>query len=244
MHEVHTRALGARRGRWPVVWGALLGEQAMWLVCLSRQASARSVRVQAFEQAQADAVTASPPPWWAAHMQRMAQPRPWHRLRWPLFARGPLALAWPQARCRQGVLSWPGDGQDPALLAEVHLEAASALGLPPAEVGFDFQPQKSASDACTVAWAAAARAPLRAGHQHLRAAGWQVPHIEPEALAAQRAAECLLGEPVLPWAVPVRDWQFATRPQRHLPDAAWRALQDSPHWGALAACGAALAVLA
>ena len=249
MHEVHTRALGARRGRWPVVWGALLGEQAMWLVCLSRQASARSVRVQAFEQANAGPNPGHPhseAPWWLAHMRRTAQASawPWPRLRWPTNARGPLALAWPQAQCRQGVLVWPGEPDTPALRAEVHLEAASALGLPPAEVGFDFQPQISASNACTVAWAAAARAPLRAGQQHLRAAGWQVPHIEPEALAAQRAAECLLGEPVLPWAVPVRDWQFATRPQRHLPDAAWRALQDSPHWGALAACGAALAVLA
>ena len=134
------------------------------------------------------------------------------------------------------------DLDDPALLAEAHLEAASALGLPPAQVGFDFQVQASASNAGTVAWAATARAPLHACQQLLHAAGWQVPHIEPETLTARRAAECLLGEPVLPWALPVRDWQFARRPQRSLTEAAWHALQDSPHWGALAACGAALAV--
>ena len=246
----------------------------MWLVRLSRQASAHSVRVQAFEQANAGPSPAqlhSGSPWWAAHMRRIAQPSwPWSRLPWPARARGPLALAWPQADCRQGVLVWPGEPDTPALRAEVHLEAATALGLPPADVGFDFQVQSQVQaqaqvhaqvhaqmlepltsrpsvpepNAVSVTWVAAARTDLLAGQRRLRAVGWRVPHIEPEALAARRAAECLLGEPALPWAVPVRDWQFALRSQRSVPEPTWRALQDSPHWGPLAACGAALAVMA
>ena len=273
MHEVRTSALWAGRRPWPAVWGGLLGEQTLWLVRLSRQASVHSVRVQAVEQAHngpSPEPNDSEMPWWAEHLQRIAQPR--FRLPWPLFTRGPLALAWPQARCRQGVLSWPGASDAPALLAEVHLEAAAALGMPPAEVGFDFQVQAqtplhmpvqmpvqmplqmplqmppetqvSRPSALLVNWAAAPRTDLLAGQRRLRALGWRVPHIEPEALAVRRAAECLLGEPALPWAVPVRDWQFARRSQRSVPEPTWRALQDSPHWGPLAACGAALAVMA
>lgn len=246
MHKLRTAALWAGRGRLPAAWGGLLGEQAMSLVRLSRHAGAHTLRVQAFEHqpaVQAPGAHSAGQPWWWPQLQRIARPRPGPRLgvRWPGSSPGPLALAWPQAHCRHGELSWPGAVDAPALLAEVHLEAASALGLPPAEVGFDFQPD---ADSGTVHWAAAARADVLAGQRQLRAAGWRVPHIEPEALAVRRAAECLLGEPTLPWALPVRDWQFAQRTQRSVSAAAWRALQDSPHWGPLAACGAALAVLA
>ena len=270
MHKERTSAPWFRRGRGSAVWGALLGEQAMHLVRLSRQADAHSVRVQAFEQAQAlpapevpdrDAPDHDAPdhdaPWWWPHMRRTARPGPslGFRWGWPWAAPAPLALAWSQACCQQGVLLWPGPADAPALQAEVHLEAATALGLPPSEVLFDFLTHESWTHAATpvaeqevaavsVHWAAAPRDEVFGTRQRLRAVGWRATHIEPEALAARRAAECLLGEPGLPWAVPVRDWQFARRAQRSVSEAAWRALQDSPHWGPLAACGAALAVLA
>ena len=115
---------------------------------------------------------------------------------------------------------------------------------PQAQAPAPVLPPSQAPSAWSVTWVAAARTDLLAAQRRLRAVGWRVPHIEPEILAARRAAECLLGEPALPWAVPVRDWQFALRRQRNVPEATWRALQDSPHWGPLAACGAALAVLA
>lgn len=273
MHKEHTTALWARHRRLPVVWGALLGEQAMHLVRLSRQAGARSLRVQRVEQLQAGAGSGEAgPPWWWPHMQRIARPAPSLWSRWPGLGwlSGPLALAWPQTRCAQGVLFWPGAADAPALQAEVHLEAAAALGLPPAEVVFDYQapvepggghpmsapptafdtaaapwPAHPPGDAAQpVHWAAAARTEVLEGQRQLRTAGWRVRLMEPEAWAARRAAECLLGEPSGPWALPVRDWQFAVRAQRSVSEAAWRALQDSPHWGPLAACGVALAVLA
>lgn len=244
MHKVRTTALWSGRGRLPAAWGGLLGEQAMSLVRLSRHAGTHSLRVQACEQARVDRAQApgdGPTPWWQPQLQRIARPRSsiWKAVPWP--SQVPLALAWPQACCRQGVLAWPGATDTPALLAEVHLEAAAALDLPPADVGFDFQP---AAESGTVHWAAAVRAELLACQRQVRAAGWRVLHIEPEALAVRRAAECLLGEPSLPWALPVHDWQFAGRAQRSVPDAVWQALQNSPHWALLAACGAALAVLA
>lgn len=282
MHNKHMAPLWARRQRWPAVWGALLGEQAMHVVRLSRQPGARHLRVQAFEQAQAEPAPHGPhhdTPWWGPRLQSLARPASSLGLgwRWPWARPGPLALAWPQARCQQGVLLWPGAADAPALQAEVHLEAATVLGLPPAEVLFDFQthttthghthgpmresrapvappmhpPASSTTPApedgpalLSVHWVAAPREPVLSTQRQLRAAGWRVPQIEPETLAARRAAECLLGEPGLPWAVPVRDWQFAQRTQRSVSEAAWRALQDSPHWGPLAACGAALAVWA
>lgn len=299
MHKERTSAPWLGRGRGVAVWGAWLGEQAMHLVRLSPQAGAHSVRVQAFEQAQAQPAPDAPDrdapnrdvPWWWPHMRRIARPSPslGSRWRWPWAAPDPLALAWSQACCQQGELLWPGAADAPALQAEVHLEAATALGLPPADVAFDFQtrghthahvhapaqtaaqdpmhetwalvaaprpPTASASRPVpdlvpdrgsallSVHWAASAREDLLSTQRRLRAAGWRATHIEPEALAARRAAECLLGEPGLPWAVPVRDWQFAQRAQRSLSEAAWRALQDSPHWGPLAACGAALGVMA
>lgn len=264
MHEVHKAALWPGRRRGSAVWGGLLGEQAMSLVRLSRQAGAHTVRVQVFEQAQASpgpGWRGNGAPWWLEPLRGIAQRHAsaWRGWRWLGALQGPLALAWPQAQCRQGVLAWPGSADAPALQAEVHLEAAEALGLPTAEVVFDFQAPHPASPVASpvasaapskapaplsVHWAAAARAEVLGGQRQLRAAGWRVVHLEPEALAARRAAECLLGEPTLPWAVPVRDWQFASRAQRSVAETSWRALQDSPHWGALAACGAALALLA
>ncbi len=159
-----------------------------------------------------------------------------------------LALALHAECCRQGVLE-PVAGLSPRqLAADVQLEAASALGVDPQNVGFDFEIADRAAAAPRVHWAACSRQELQHWTQQARHAGWRLRGVEPEAQAAQRAAASLGGEAVAWWAQSPQDWQFERQPARGLSETEWRGLRErlqvSPQWGPLVACGVALGQLA
>lgn len=230
--------LGAWRRR-ASAWGALLGEEHILLASLAVQ-STGSVRVAVFEQEQAPAGLGAhgARDHWLVQRLRAASARLPRRER-------ALALALHAGRCRQGEYLAAAGLNPSQLAAEVQLEAASALGVAPAEVGFDFALLPGSPAAVQpVQWAACTHQDLQHWQDHARRAGWRLPVVEPEHQAARRAASCLRGDAQLLWAQSPQDWQFERRPVRRLDDAIWQAVQTLPQWGPLVACGAALGLMA
>lgn len=239
MHTSTARWPWARwRRRSHTAWGSLLDGPEILLAALALQQSG-GARVLAFEQLSAPpdlADAAARDDWLVQSLRRSAEHLP-RRLR-------TMALALREGRCRQGSLSWPGRGDELALQAEVQLEAAAALGVAPAQVGFDFHmASTTGNEAATVHWAACLRSELDHWQAHARKAGWRLPVVEPEHQAARRAASCLRSEHFEHWATSPQDWQFSLTPERELTEADWRQIQSSPLWGPLVACGAALGAL-
>jgi len=239
---MHTTAAIWPWARWRrrshTAWGSLLDGPEILLAALSRQQTG-GVRVLVFEQLSAPADLPDPAArddWLVKSLRLSAEHLP-GRLR-------TMALALREGRCRQGTLQWPGPFDAQALEAEVQLEAAAALGVPPGQVGFDFW-LTSASDPAgtTVHWAACLRAELAHWQTHARKAGWRLPVVEPEHQAARRAATCLRGEHFEHWATSPQDWQFSLTAERELAERDWQQIQSSPLWGPLVACGAALGAL-
>lgn len=219
-------------------WGSLLDEQEILLAALAQQHNG-GVRVVVFEHLRAPpelADAAARDDWLVEVLRRSAQHLP--------ASLRTMALALREGRCRQGVLSWSGAQDAPGLPAEVQLEAATALGVSPSQVGFDFfvPPQETGSP-LLVHWAACLRTELQRWQGHARSAGWRLPVVEPEHQAARRAAMCLRGEPLHQWAVSPQDWQFSRSAERDISEGDWKRLQASPIWGPLVACGAALGAL-
>ncbi len=155
-----------------------------------------------------------------------------------------MALALSEERCRQGVLKGAFTQDLRHLATDVQLAAADAWGVGPEAVGFDFRVEdESVALGPRVHWAACLREELQQWRQHARSAGWQLPVVEPEGQAAQRAAMCLRGETLQQWAESPQDWQFSRAPQRTRTEVDWPRLQEGPMWKPLVACGAALGAL-
>jgi len=212
-------------------WGALLDQQEILLVALALQKSG-AVRVMVYERQHAPEglVHLSERDDWLVQTLRglgshLSAPQ------------RTMALALDEERCRRGVFGCGGaTGQQ--LRAEVQLEAASAWGVAPDEVGFDFHVH-----AQEVHWAACLREDAQQWRRHARSAGWRLPMVEPSPQAAQRAGLHWRGDLGRQWAQSPQDWQFSRNPERGLADVDWQQLQSGPLWRPLVACGAALGVL-
>jgi Tfp pilus assembly PilM family ATPase len=231
----------AWRRRQAMAWGGLLDEHEILLAALSRQPSG-GVRVMVFEHLHAPGalVAAAERDDWLVQTLRQSGAHLPSGLR-------TMALALREGRCRHGTLRWPADADADLLEAEVQLEAATALGVGPDEVGFDFHgpvvEHPVSQRGHEVSWAACLLSELARWREHARSAGWRLPIVEPEQQAARRAALCLRGDLLLHAAQSPQDWQFATVPERELSEPQWQQLQASPMWGPLVACGAALGAL-
>ena len=233
-----------RRRFWPwrqgvdTAWGSLLDEQDIQVAALSLQ-KAGGIRVLVFEHVRApDGLgdSAARDDWLVQTLRVPGEHLP--------ASRRTMALALRESRCRQGTLVWQGSTHPRTLAAEVQLEAASALGVDPAHIGFDFQVVPAApGEGVQVHWAACLRSELQQWQRHARKAGWRLPVVETEHQAARRAATHLSGELQHHWANSPQDWHFEHMPQRELAEPAWTQLQASAMWGPLVACGAALGAL-
>lgn len=233
-----TRWLAPWRRRKTTAWGSLLDEQEILLAGLSMQQSG-NVRVLVFEQVRAPqglSNAAARDDWLVQTLRIPGQHLP-ARLR-------TMAIALREGRCHQGTLLWSGPRQSRVMQAEVQIEAATALGVDPGLVGFDFHVEPNDTpDSWRIHWAACLRSELEQWQRHALSAGWRLPVVEPEQQAARRAAMCLREDPTL-WAGSPQDWQFSRTPERELSLAQWQHLLVSPMWGPLVACGAALGALA
>ncbi len=203
-------------------WG-LAPDGAGWvLLGLSRQ-GADLCRVQAM-------ASLTPPPGWpladAAWLgQALTEaPRPggWSRHR--------LAMSLPDRELVTGHMDCPAEWPPEAWPAEVQLEVAGALNLPPEEVHFDFAARGLGDEAVRqLYWVGCARALVADHQQSIRASqAWHLACVEPEIDAAQRAAQALRGGlPSLLQQAP-QDWQFHLGSGRDTdpPDAADRHAAD------------------
>ncbi len=219
-------------------WGAMLDQQDILLAALSLQQTG-CARVVVFEHLRAPDGLVHP----AERDQWLVQTLRGPGAHLPTRLRT-MALALSEDRCRHGVYAWDGLSDPRGLEMEIQLEAAAAWGVEPQAVGFDFCVLQAPSAAgAPVRWAACLREHLLQWRQHARQAGWQLPVVEPERQAAERAALCLRGDAQQPWAEAPQDWQFSLKPERGLPDVDWPQLQAGPLWRSLVACGAALGAL-
>ena len=222
-------------------WGALLDQQEIMLAALSLQKSG-GVRVMAYEHLHA------PPA--LVHLserdQWLVQTLRGLGAHLPAQART-MVLALAEGRSREGVLDWEGPHDLHRLAPEVQLEAATAWGVEPGAVGFDFRLELGVAakgqEVQQVHWAACLREELLQWQQHARSAGWRLPIVETGVQAAQRAAVHLRGDALQYWAESARDWQFGQTPERELAEVDWPRLQAGSMWKPLVACGAALGAL-
>lgn len=109
-----------------------------------------------------------------------------------------------------GQMNCPVQVPQEAWPAEVQLEVAQALNLPPDAVNFDFEAEPlGGGEVRQLQWVGCARALVDDYQQWIRAAhGWQLTRLEPEADAAWRAAQALVGGlPSVLQQAP-QDWQF------------------------------------
>ncbi len=219
-------------------WGAMLDQHEILLAALSLQQTG-GVRVVVFEHLHAPEglVHLSERDDWLVQTLRGLGAHLPPRLR-------TMALALSEERCRQGVLEGAVTQDLRHLASDVQLAAADAWGVGPEAVGFDFRVEdESVALGPRVHWAACLREELQQWRQHARSAGWQLPVVEPEGQAAQRAAMCLRGETLQQWVESPQDWQFSRAPQRAWTEVDWPRLQEGPMWKPLVACGAALGAL-
>lgn len=223
-------------------WGALPDRQEILLAALSRQQTG-GVRVVGFHRLHpADGLVQPDAPGPALEQ---AFEQALRRLGEPLQRPGRiLALALDDSRYRQGRLNLPSDLKPAQLAAEVMLEAAGLWGVPASQVSFDFgQPQAGSDGRMVIPWASCLRQELLHWQTHVRNAGWQLPAVETEAQALERAALCWLGDDAQRWVEAPQDWRFATAAQRARTDLDWQRLSGWPLRKPLAACGAALGAL-
>lgn len=142
-----------------------------------------------------------------AHVLQLKR-RPKHRV----------SMGLPAHNLATGQMVCPAALPEEAWPAEVQLEVAQALNLPPEAVNFDFVSQPLGVGAVHhIHWVGCARA-LILDYKHWigAAKSWRLTAVEPELHAARRAARALLGGlPSLLQQAP-QDWQF-----RKGPDSDW-----------------------
>jgi len=114
-----------------------------------------------------------------------------------------------------GEFSGPANLSPDGWPAEVQLEVAQALGLPPQEVNFDFHSEPGNVDGgVRLRWAGCPRSRVSEYQRWSAGAGWQLVSVEPASDAAQRAANALVGGlPRLLQQAP-QDWQFRLNLER------------------------------
>ena len=233
------KGLGFWRRQRASAWGAMLDEQEILLVALSRQQTG-GIRVVVFEHLHAPeglVHLTERDSWWVQTLRQLGSHLP--------SRRRSMAIALGQGRCREGVMDVQAAADARQLAAQVQLEAASAWGVGPQEVGFDYQIKTEGESMvedrpCRVVWAACQRQELEQWQQHARSAGWRLLAVEPQRQALERAALCLRGDGSERWADSPQDWQFDPAPQRAWHDVDWARLQAGPLYKPLVACGAAL----
>lgn len=108
-----------------------------------------------------------------------------------------------------GELKCPSDLPQDLWPAEVQLEVAQALDLPPDEVNFDFQAEICAVDSTMrFRWVGCAKSRMSEYQSWIGGASWCLTCVEPAVDASQRAAQALVGGlPSLLQQAP-QDWQF------------------------------------
>ena len=113
----------------------------------------------------------------------------------------------------RGELPCPADLPREAWPAEIQLEVAQALDLPPSEVSFDFHAETAgAASVVRLRWAGCAKSKVSEYQGWSAGAGWQLVSVEPAMDASQRAAQALVGGlPSLLQQAP-QDWQFRLNP--------------------------------
>lgn len=157
------------------------------------------------------------------------------------------ALSLPRAHCVQAQSAWPAHWREDEVAAQVQVEAAAALNLPPQAVSYDFLPGTPQGVLQDVLqgnqqpwlWAACARTALQPVRQAFRGLPIRLVAVEPAETAAQRAWRHLAEGPSALWSLAVNDWHFERAPPAPRPDLPADAL-DHP---LLVACGLALAPL-
>jgi hypothetical protein len=109
-----------------------------------------------------------------------------------------------------GHLNCPVQLPPHAWSAEVQLEVAQALNLPPEAVSFDFEPGPLVgAEMRQLHWVGCAKALVDDGQRWIAAAhGWHLIGVEPEADAAHRAARSLVGGWSSLHQQAPQDWQF------------------------------------
>lgn len=154
------------------------------------------------------------------------------------------AMALPESVCASGQLPWTVQTSEELLDADILLEAAQALQLPPNAIAYDFAIDRGA--ACCH-WAAAPLDTLAQWRRVLRAAGLRLQAVEPQEQAARRALALIEGEGAALWRQAPQDWRFRMRedgpgdPPARLDMLSLRAdprVMDV--WPQLVACGLAL----
>lgn len=152
-----------------------------------------------------------------------------------------------------GRLACPDDVPEESWPAEVQLEVAQALNLPPDEVNFDFEAEAIVQGWVRhIRWAGCPKAKVAELQKWTAQAGWQLRSVEPALCAAERASKMLVGGlPSLMQQAP-QDWQFrfvsdvqdpALDDPKVLSEFAYPPLQEimaSPVAPRLVACGLAL----
>lgn len=152
-----------------------------------------------------------------------------------------------------GRLSCPVEVPEEGWPAEVQLEVAQALNLPPDEVNFDFEPEAMVEGWVRhIRWAGCAKSRVAEFQKWTSHAGWRLRSVEPAVDAAERASKMLVGGlPSLMQQAP-QDWQFrlSYEPSAQALDApalftsgqkgALEELLASPVGPRLVACGLAL----
>lgn len=224
------RSIASRLGPWPLrprAWGVFWNPPTLWRLAVLRQADGARVQgVQSLHWPEGLAHLSPEPGSWS---EPVLPAQPWPR------PRPPLGLALAQDLCRQGqgALGHPTAWADTC--AQVQWQAAQALGLDAHAVAFDLQAHADG----TLHWCACAQAHTQPWQTLAWAQRWRLHRAEPETQAAERALRHWRADPHTAWATPAQDWRFDL--QHRLHDAAeLPALQGTPAWSALVACGAAL----
>jgi hypothetical protein len=194
-------------GRARQAWGLAPSGRAWALVGLSCQSAnlwqvhASSVLIPPLDLSQPDAAWLRQALVEASHPSR--------------FMRQPLAMSLPAGDVVSGQMVCPLQLPERDWPAEVQLEVAEALKLPPEAVHFDFAPfGHGLSGPSNIQWVGCARSVVLQHQQWIRDSRiWRLACVEPEMDALRRAAQALLGGlPSLLKQAP-QDWQFRWPPE-------------------------------
>ncbi len=189
-------------GRARHAWGLASGRQAWTLVGLSLQ-SANLWRVRTSSvlspQPGLSSLDAS---WLSQALVDASHPSK--------GTRQPLAMSLPDADIVSGQMPCPLQLPKQDWPADVQLEVAQALNLPPEAVNFDFVlTAPGVTGPSHLQWVGCARSVVLQHQQQIRASRvWRLASVEPEMDALRRAAQALLGGLPSVLKQAPQDWQF------------------------------------